>query len=160
MISDSPYRTGSLVLTPASGALAGLFGVAWMLLVIRCLESFTNVTVVGILQLFGHSTKTNTIGLIIPIILFCTLGVCFGILYALCEQYNPIGMLIAVGIFYGFMLWVLNTVIIGMFLSEAARSLLRSWSFLLACLVYGFWLSLVAGWSARKKPIMATGPKD
>ena len=160
MISDSPYRTGEPAITPAKGVLAGLVGAGFSLGVIALLQSLTGTTVYAVLSMGVAGRYSPEISLLIRAAFVMFVGMICGLLYAICEQRGPRGALLFVGLFYGFLLWILGAVITGSFLSEAARTVLRSLSVLSACLVYGIWLSLVAVWSGRKNATGAVVPRD
>jgi hypothetical protein len=84
------------------------------------------------------------------------------LLYAVCQQRIPVRGLIAVGIFYGFILWIVGSLIIGMLLSRELRVVLRSWTWLGACVLYGLGLAGAAVWAeaTRSKGESVVVPKD
>jgi hypothetical protein len=154
LVSDSPYRGGQLVLHPVAGILAGLLGSAAMLGLIAASESYTGLSLTAFLKLIGGDRTAETM------VGFLAVGSVLGLLYSLCEQSGPTRALLAVGLFYGFFLWILSSWLLGLFLSAAVRSAFRSVPFLSACMVYGFILALAAALSARRRPSETAVPKD
>ena len=149
MIADLPYQSGELVLHPVAGLVGGIIGAGWMLVFITWTVPFTHIA--G----FGISSSVFIVGV------YIVLGGIFGLLYALSEQRGSRRELVFVGLFYGFLLWILCGVVASSFMSEVVRSALRSMPFLFACLIYGLWLSLLAVWSEHVRPVMANStPKD
>ena len=94
--------------------------------------------------------------LVVGLVLHLSLGALFGILYAACQQDIPIRGLIAVGVFYGFVLWIAGRFLVGPFIGEALRMTVRSWPWLLACLLYGLCLTAAAVW-AKKRCLVRDG---
>jgi len=160
MISDAPYRIGVMVLTPAKGVLAGALGAILTLLVVTLLRTISGISAIDILASFSRGIENGTNDLIIIATIYLFFGILLGLLYALCEQHGPPLALMFVGFFYGILIWVLSSVIVGTFLSESGKGILRSWPFLLACLSYGLWLALVAVFSMKRHPIAIDLPRD
>jgi len=159
LIADSPYQSGELILHPVAGLVGGMIGAGWMLAFIALGESFTHIAVMDVLNVMGAIGRA--VSPFIACGLYVMLGGVFGLLYALSEQRGPPRDLVFVGLFYGVMLWALGAIVAASFMSEAARSTLRSASFFLGCLAYGLWLALLAIWSERGRPAMAGPmPKD
>lgn len=163
MIADSPYPTGTLVLSPKAGALAGLVATIAMLLVLAVLWPWLNFSPLhllaqtGAMVLGGSPQPTNWSQLLLGLALYLVGGMLLGLLYAACQQRIPPRGLLSVGIFYGFVIWVLSSVLLGAVLGEALRATIRSMPHLLADLCYGLVLALVAIW-ADKKHAVETGP--
>ena len=83
-------------------------------------------------------------------IIFGLLGTLLGILYAVCQQPASTRGLIGTGIFYGFIVWVVSGFFVG-----------HTQHWLVACLLYGMGLSLIALFVARRAPTQErTVPKD
>ena len=160
MISDAPYQSGVMVLSPAKGALAGGVGAILTLLIVTLLRTMSGISAIDILASFSIGIENGTNDLIISATIYLFAGFLLGLLYALCEQHGPPLALMFVGIFYGLLLWVLSGIIFGTLLSESGRGILRSWPFLLACLVYGLWLALVAVFSMKHNPIATDLQRD
>ena len=150
---DTRDRTGELVLSPLSGLLTGIVGSALISGGIILLKLIANITVTGPLTLMTENSVVN-------LLIYSGVDGILGLLYALCAQNGPKHAMIAVGLYYGFFLWILWNIIGGVLLDSAAWSILHSWSFLLASLVFGLWLAVVALSSARNKPISRYDPKD
>jgi hypothetical protein len=165
LISDSPYRSGELVLPPLGGLAGGLVGSVLMLFVVAVLEPLSHIAVSDVLSsigvlVTGAGAADPSSPLVAGAVLQFVVGGLLGLLYALSEQRGPRGELAFVGLFYGFVLWVFGGVILTMFMSPAARAILRSLPFLGACLAYGFWLALLAIWASRRAAAAAVLPKD
>ena len=150
---DLRDRTGELVLSPLSGLLAGIVGSVLISCGIVLLKLIANITVIGPLTLKTENSIVN-------LLIYSGVDGILGVLYALSAQNGPKHAMIAVGLYYGFFLWILWNIIAGVLLDSAARSMLHSWSFLLASLVFGLWLAVVALFSAKYKPYSRYAPKD
>jgi hypothetical protein len=98
----------------------------------------------------------------IGVALYLSMGMLFGVLYAACQQDVPVRGLIAVGVFYGFVLWIVGRFLISPFVRESFQMIIRSWSWLLACLLYGIGLATAAVWARRRRPAgnVSTVPID
>ncbi len=85
------------------------------------------------------------------------LSAVLGILYAASQQRVPARGLVAVGVFFGVLLWVISGLIMGPIFGETVRRDTRSWPWFLACVVYGVSLAAAALWvEAHRTP----GPSD
>jgi hypothetical protein len=60
--------------------------------------------------------------------------------------------LIGVGISYGIVLWAFGSVFTHWFYQEALSGVIDTWAWLIASIVYGLFLSLVAVWSESHRP--------
>jgi hypothetical protein len=164
MISDSPYDNGELALSPLVGLVGGLLGSSLMLVVVIVMQSITTIGVTDIVNTTGSIWAGNDLESValfnIGLIAHFTTGGVLGLLYALCEQRGTRGGLLFVGIFYGFILWIMGTVIILPILDENARAVLRTWPYFIACLIYGLTLAAIAIWVDKRKPAGAVVPKD
>lgn len=168
MITDSPYKTGKLVVRPFVGVLAGLVGAILIIGSIKLLEPFSNNSLTDVLTALGsHFPFLTTLGLQTEMgqasagAFLLALGGCtLGYFYALSEQRIPVKGLIADGLFYGFTLWILGGIILGSFLGEETRAILRSWTFLFHMLLYGFCLSIFAVITEHNRPADSIAPRD
>ncbi len=155
MISDSPYDVGAPVLTPLKGILAGLVAAFAMLLMLALLQPVSRVAPDAFLaqigQVFMPGGEPGT-ALLFGVILHFLIGAVLGLLYALCQMQIAPRNLIGVGIFYGFVLWVFCSPLLGWAFGEKLRELLRSWPVLAAFLLYGFGLATMATWSLSRRP--------
>lgn len=158
MITDSPYESGSLVLKPLEGILAGLTGALAMMGAMFLLHSYSLNGFIGTLTRFGAFIPGAGVGGGALLLLFG--GGVMGLLYALCEQRIPTRGLIGDGLFYGFFLWVLFGLILGAFGGEPVRSLMRTWVFLIELLVFGLSLSIFSLVVKKYRSASSTLPRD
>jgi hypothetical protein len=151
MITDSPYKLGELLIKRRFGAVAGIISASLMLLIVSLLSSASGLSVARLLSqvasaVLPRSLEANlgdsalTIGLGVHLMF----GVIFGVLHAMCQQSAPFRGLVGVGVFFGFVLWVISGLVIGWVFDPAIRSVLRSWPWLIAHIVYGLCLAGVA----------------
>ena len=87
-------------------------------------------------------------------------GSLLGLLYAVCQQGAPVRGLGAVGIFYGFFIWIVSSVLIRFFLDSALHGFVHHWVWVSAHLVYGLCLAGVAGLKQSRYPLREVVPKD
>ena len=129
MMADSPYETRTLVLSPSRGAAAGLIAAILMLVFLGLAETVfsSSWSEQGLLSA-GSATH-----------LFW--GVVFGVLYAVSQRRIPFRGLLSVGLFYGFLLWIVSSLFVD-----------RSWLWLLGYLVFGLVLALLAFGYNRRSP--------
>lgn len=73
------------------------------------------------------------------------MGSLFGLLYAASQMRAPWRGLLAVAVFYGFILWLLSGPVLGRFIPENLSGIVHSSRWLLACIAYGLSLALVTG---------------
>ncbi len=162
MIADSPYDFSGLLLKPIVGIVVGLVGAGLMLGVLAVLEPLTGLSPAHLLSQVTQVLLPNrfaascaacdpSVGLVGHLFL----GLIFGLLYALCQQSVPVRGLIGVGVFYGFVIWIIGSLLIGMLFGESVREVLRSWPWLVAHLTFGLFLAFSAIWAQR---IQARGP--
>ncbi len=158
MIADSPYDFSGLLLKPLVGVVIGLIGAGLMLGVLAILEPLTGLSPAYLLSQVTQVLLPNkfvascaacdpSIGLVGHLLL----GLIFGLLYALCLQSIPIRGLVGIGIFYGFVIWIVGSLLIGLLIGESVRVVLRSWPWLVAHLVFGIFLAISAIWAQRIK---------
>lgn len=164
MISDSTYDFEDTILSSRFGLVSGLIAAALMLGVVLALQPLTGFSLKALLAQIGTliwlDAAPENLLVILGLLVHGLLGVIFGVLYALCQQRAPARGLIAVGLFYGFFLWVGGSLIIGVFLSENLRAMIRSWPWFWACLGFGLCLAASALWVERQRPAAAIVPKD
>ena len=164
MVSDSPYHVSELVLTPPAGMLAGLTGSVLMMGTVAALQRVSNLELMHLLAQIGNVFPITAdpqgvayVGVAVVLLV----GALLGLLYAASQRRVPTRGLIAVGIFYGFVIWVVGSLIVGTIFSETLRSTLRSWPWLAACLVYGLCLAAASIVVVRRHPSsVILVPKD
>jgi hypothetical protein len=164
MISDSTYDFEETVLTPYTGLINGLIGAGLMLILVLALQPLTGFSLKTLLAQMGvllwPGTTTENVQVALGVLLHGLLGAIFGLLHALCQQRAPARGLIGVGLFYGFFLWIVGGLMIGAFLNETLRGMVRSWPWFWACLCFGLYLAISALWLERQRPSQAIVPKD
>lgn len=157
MITDSPYDFRDLPLTPSVGAGAGMVAAGIMLGVMFLLQPLSGVRLASLLSQIGHLLLLGRLGdssaMLTPMLgagFHFFFGMSFGLLYAACQQTAPARGLIAVGLFYGLLLWIFGGVIVASILDSSLRTLMRNWSWLIAHEAYGLSLAGAAIWSQRR----------
>jgi hypothetical protein len=163
---DSEYDLKEFILIPAAGALAGVSGAILMLGLVFLLQPLFNISVTETLQRFGSmffpgsGTDGAEVQLWVGMALHLFVGIVLGLLYAISQQRIGPGYMIGVGFFYGVVIWVVSSLIIGIF-SETIRTTTRSLPWFLSCLVYGLSLAAFAVMADRQRPREAQiVPKD
>lgn len=151
MITDSPYEVSSHVLSPRMGVGVGLVAALVMLAPIQALEAMSGFSVKEVFLSLGGlvwssaaTLKANGLQQLCGLALHLTVGAIFGLLYAVCQQHTERRSLIAVGLFYGVLLWIGGSLFVGSWVDERLRVMLRSWSWLAGCVVYGLCLAFAA----------------
>lgn len=138
------------------GMAAGLAGAVAMLALTAMLQPISALRIADLLAQIGRAVIPPSAGsnllILTGVAVHALLGALFGLLYAVCQQRVPLRGLIAVGLFYGFVLWVVASVIIGSLFEPALRCAIRSWPWLLSNLLYGLCLAGVATWSHVSRP--------
>ncbi|HEX9075480.1 MAG TPA: DUF6789 family protein [Anaerolineae bacterium] len=155
MISDSPYDVGAPVLTPIKGIIAGIAAALAMLILIALVQPVSGVSPAAWLALIGRMVLPSAeANLTLPAgsALHIVIGAIFGLLYSLCQMQIAPRNLIGVGIFYGFVIWILGSLLLGWVFGEKLRDLLRSWPMLAAFLLYGLGLAIAAVWNLSRRP--------
>lgn len=155
MISDSPYASGELLLKPGHGIAAGAGGGLLMLLLMQLLSPVARYTPAELLARIGlvvappsaSASALTATGLALH---FAVAGL-LGLLYALSQRRIPSRGLIGVGLLYGFVIWVVGSLIIGRFLDVSVSGALRAWPWLLANLLYGLVLAAVAVYQKSRR---------
>lgn len=151
MIADSPYDYSGLLLKPVLGIVIGLVGAGLMLLVLAIFEPLTGLSPADMLSqitqvLLSDKAASSCAGCDpwVGLAGHLLLGLIFGLLYALCLQSVPVRGIVGVSVFYGFVIWVVGSLLIGLLIDESVRTVLRSWPWLVAHLGYGILLALAA----------------
>jgi hypothetical protein len=158
LLSDSPYQTNEPVLSPGGGMVAGVTGSLLMLVVISLLRPFSGLSAVDLLIRLGQPVIPHVVAprseafVFANGILFACIGAGFGVLYAVSQDRIPVSGLMAVGLFYGIVIWVVSRVLTPLLLGSSLRPALHSYPWFLACLVYGLCLALFAIWVDSRRP--------
>lgn len=155
MISDSPYDVGAPVLTPFKGIVAGIAAALVMLVLLALVQPMSGVAPSAWLAQIGRlvlPAAEEGLALQAGAVLHLVIGAVFGLLYSLCQMQIAPRFLIGVGIFYGFVIWVLGSLLLGWVFGERLRELLRSWPLLAAFLLYGLGLAIAAAWTLSRRP--------
>lgn len=165
MVVDSPYRSAELVLTPRAGVLIGALGA------VPIVAAFQSVAMLdgagytrlldglGVLVMRPPETSPAAIRLT-GLALLALLAGLAGLLYAASQTRAPIRGLVAVGLFYGLLLWVISRVLLSGFLPEPIRHTVHSGNWAASCVAYGLWLAVAAAIVQRVRPGKAPAPKD
>jgi uncharacterized protein DUF6789 len=157
MLSDSPYHTRGPALTPGGGALAGLAGSLLMLLVIAVLAPLSGLSLRELFMRIGqavlpHGNLGHANALVLATGWYALIGAVLGLLYAVSQERIPAHGLVAVGVFYGVVIWAVSRVLSSFLFGSILRSALRSYAWFLACVSYGVLLAACAVWAARCRP--------
>jgi len=162
MIADSPYDFSRLLMKPMVGVVIGLIGAALMLGVIMLLEPIMGLTLGNLLSQITQVLLPNKLASscvscdpFVGLVGHLIFGMIFGLLYALCQQSIPVRGLVGVGVFYGFVIWIVGSLLIGLLFGESLRQVLRSWPWLLSHLVCGLTLAISA---VRVQRVKSRGP--
>jgi hypothetical protein len=164
MISDSPYRSEDLALAPSAGIIAGLIGSGVMLGALE-LTFLRDPTFRDWLPRLasvvpGSSLYTHFQLVLVGGTIHATLGAVLGLLFALCLQRIPAYAMIAVGLFYGALLWVVGGLSARVLFAEHFQAAVRSAAYLRICAVYGLVLAGFAVASTRGRKQGPALPKD
>jgi hypothetical protein len=166
VISDSPYQTGELLLTPLEGAASGLAAAVPMLAVVFALEPGSGATVQAWLDWLGGLARLSgsggaTASVVVGLVVHGCIGACLGLLYAASQQRIPMRALIGVGAFYGLFLWIAGKILLGWVFATPVREVVHSWVWLAGACAFGMSLALIAGWAGSRRPKAAVAtPKD
>jgi hypothetical protein len=158
MIADSPYRTSEPLLTPREGALAGAAASLLMLPALSLLHPLSGLSATDLLIRIGQTTIPHATALESGSVLVAAgavqalTGALLGVLYAVSQDRAPARTLVAVGCFYGVVVWVGSRVITAWIFGPVFRTTLHSYAWLLACLFYGILLGGCAAWVERRHP--------
>lgn len=155
MISDAPYQSEELVLSSGAGVIAGLIASGVMLaaldLISRTVPAVRDwpmrlADVVGVSS--GHTPGG---AVFLGLSVHAVLGGALGLLFAMCLQRIPTTAILAVGLFYGVLLWIVAGLLLRIVPSEQLQGAVRSLAFLGACAVYGVVLSIIAAVSTHRR---------
>ena len=150
LISDSPYDSGELVLKPGTGVASGVCAALLMLALIQVLspvsELSPNRALAQIGSLAAPADAPQSSLILTGLAIHLSIAGPLGFLYALSQRRIPHRGLVGVGVLFGFVAWVISTVIIGWLFDESLRAILRSWPWLLASLLFGLVLASVSVW--------------
>jgi Family of unknown function (DUF6789) len=167
MISDSPYQFRGLALPLKAGAVAGILGAAIMLGVSAMVQPLSGLSPTWLLRQIGgialqasNPSGGDALVQLAGLGLHAILGALLGILYAASQQRIPARGMLAVGIFYGFMLWVVGGLLAGSLVAGPLRAALRSWPWLLSSLLYGLCLATVTLVLDRRRSAESVVLKD
>ncbi len=158
MIADSPYRAGEPVFTPGQGAVAGIAASLPMLLAILLLQPLSGLSVSDLLIRIAQTNLPLGMALrpgsmlIAGGTIYTLVGALLGSLYAVAQDRAPARALVAVGVFYGFVIWLGSKVMTAWLFGSVFRAALHSYAWLLACLLYGTLLAAYAVWVDHYRP--------
>lgn len=158
MIADSPYRAGDPALPPGKGAAAGIVASLLMLLVMLLLHPRSGLSVNDLLIRIAQTMLPGVMGwrpspmVIAGGTIYGLVGALLGVLYAVSQDRAPARALVAVGVFYGFVIWVGSRVMTAWLFGSVFRAALHSYAWLLACLFYGVLLAGCAAWVDHHRP--------
>jgi len=165
LITDSPYETNDLVLSPLKGLTAGVIGAGIMSLIIYLSQPLSKISLVEVFSTFAKIILPSNLPMsfmqTMGFLFFALSGGIFGLLYALCQHKIPGLGLMFVGLFYGLILWIFGGLFGGWILGNSFRAIAHSMPFLISSLVYGVWLASASIWSMRgRSNITVVLPKD
>jgi hypothetical protein len=169
MIADSPYAVEELALPPWVGAVAGVTGALVMLLPLAWLSAeippAVGSPVDRLLWVAGNGPVRFHQALLGPgggLLLHLGIGGTLGLLYAASQRRAPVRGLAAVGIFFGFLLWVVSGPILGGLLGEQMAGDFRSLAWAAACITFGVFLSVITMTAQKRRAARAVSvvPKD
>lgn len=158
MISDSPYDSGELVLTPglglAAGAAGGLAMLGFMYL-LHLVFPASIVSLAGLLSqigsLFASARAPETALIVVGGAIHLLVAGLLGLLYASSQRRIPVRGLLGVGVLFGFVTWVVSSVVVGWLGNQALSAVLRSWPWLLASLAYGTVVASFGVWRVTQR---------
>ncbi len=166
MVTDSPYDATDYALRPAAGLVAGLLGAGVMLLPLALSGTQGSGVLHDVLISAGDGgnrvlrlTGAAPAPVVSGSAVHAALGAMLGLLYAVCQVRRPVSGLIAVGVSYGFTIWIFSGLVASA-LGHDVWGTVRSWPWLVACVTYGVSLALAAAWSQAQHKAMAVVPLD
>lgn len=159
MIADSPYAAGELVLKPIAGVAAGVLGGLLMLVAVQALSLISGVSAGDVLSAFGSALAPGGQVLLVGLVVHLVTAGLLGLLYAVSQQRIPARGLAGVGLLFGMVVWVFGGLFAGWLLGEGVREVVRSWSWLVACLGFGLALAAEAVLAGRRQ-VRAALPRD
>ncbi len=159
MIADAPYESRTHPLSPGLGALAGLAAAIIMLLPGLALrtggfdpQAFLLATGRVLVGTEGSWRAVAFAGSLAVALL----GMVGGVLYATSQRAAPLRGLVAVGAFYGLMLWIVARLLVGRMLGGAVHDMMRGWGFLVASEAYALCLAAAAAFRSVRRPATTT----
>lgn len=168
MISDSPYSVEQLVLPPWVGAVAGVAGALVMLVPVAWLSPEVPASAGSLVGRYLWILESGPMrfhqALLGPgggLVLHLAIGAALGMLYAASQRRAPTRGLVAVGVFFGVLLWVISGPILRRLLGEQTAGDFHSLAWAAACGTFGVLLSLVALVAQQRQPAgISVVPKD
>ncbi len=160
MIADSPYHTSEPLLSPGEGALAGAAASLVMFAALSLLHplggpSATDLLVRIAQATIPHGTAAAPGSMFAASAVYVLTGALLGVLYAVSQDRAPGRTLVAVGFFYGIVIWAGSRVITAWIFGSVFRTALHSYTWFLACVLYGVLLGGCAAWVQRRRPAAA-----
>lgn len=159
MISDSPYDLRESVLSFRQSAAAGALGALAMILILQLLEPPSSALRPGALDIVGDSVAplcgnfcSGDGRVLSGGVLLIALGILGGILYGIGQQRIPPHRLLIVGLFFGFLLWLADRLLLAPVVGNELGGFFRTWVWLVACLTYGASLATVAAIIEARRP--------
>lgn len=158
MLADSPYRTSESVLAPVGGVLAGVAASMFMLGVVALLQPYSGLSAKELLIRTGDAVLPRGLVarsdsfVVASGVVYAVVGAALGLLYAVSQDRVPAGGLIAVGVFYGVVIWVVSRVLTSWLFGPILRPAVHSYPWFLACVCFGVVLGGCAAWADRRRP--------
>lgn len=150
MISDSPYEAGELALKPAAGIAAGILGGLVMLAIVQILGPISGIGIGDVLGAIGMALMPGSQVVLVGMMLHLVTASVLGLMYSTSQQRIPASGLVGVGVMFGLVVWVFGGLVAGWLMGEGVREVLRSWSWLVACLGFGLTLAGMAVLAGRR----------
>lgn len=141
MIADSPYDAGDLALSPRVGVAAGVVAALVLVLVITAWPGDRG----------GASGRLHPAW-------WLALGAAGGLLYAMAQRRVPSRSMLAVGVFYGVVLWAIGGLAAGWVLGDGVRRAVHSTPGFVGHALYGLTLAGQAVWIDRRRPPSRSAP--
>ena len=144
-------------MTPVEGLLAGIAGALLMLPVMSVLHRFSGPSGRDLLVQISHATAgrgaAGGYGITLTAAAAHALvGALLGLLYAVSQDRAPARAMVTVGLFYGLVIWVVSRIVVPWLFGPSFRTILHSYVWLVACLVYGAVLGASAILGDRRRP--------
>jgi hypothetical protein len=148
MISDSPYQVGDEIYKPLGGFLAGVVGGLVMLAFFSLIMPILPFTTSGMLETLGAQflswTTLGSQGLVIGgAVIFLLVAALGGLLYGVSQRSIPNDALLIVGASFGILAWLVDN-LFGLFMTIEMRMMMRTWQWLVANVLFGLTLALIA----------------
>ncbi len=152
MLSDSPYDLPEAVLPLPAGALMGGVGAVAMVAVAAVWHSaarYLEGVAAGFVPAGRFPAETMVI---VGVGVHVVVGGLLGLAYASSQRRAPTAALLASGIAFGVLLWVVGRIVVLVVDQQSVRETVRSWAWLAACVTYGEVLALAAALWQRLRP--------